>query len=194
VTADPVGAARPGDGGHLRPEPGGQLHRVTADATAGAVDQDPLSRPQLGVLEDRLPGGQSDQRQRGGVGEIDRCRSCGEQVGRGRDELGGGAGTVRRKEPDHPIPRLPPGHPGPGRGDHPGDVDVRDVRERQRDHLAHDAEPDRRVEQVERRPGDLDHHLPRPGLRLLGLLVHRWFAVPVIAHRLHETSDQMLRI
>jgi len=49
----------------VRPGPLGQLDRVAADRATGAVDEHALSGGQPGVLEQRLPRGEADHRQRG---------------------------------------------------------------------------------------------------------------------------------
>jgi hypothetical protein len=49
----------------------GQLHGVAADCSARAVDQHTLPGGQPAVVEERLPRGEADQRQRGGVGQRD---------------------------------------------------------------------------------------------------------------------------
>jgi hypothetical protein len=58
---------------------------------------------QLGVVEECLPRGETDQGQRGRVGERDARRSRRQALGRGDDVLRRGAVDDEREEADHPV-------------------------------------------------------------------------------------------
>ena len=70
-----------GGADHVRAARLGDLHGEVADPAAGGVDQDPVPLPHLGDVDQRLPGGETGERQAarllvgepvGGAGELSR--------------------------------------------------------------------------------------------------------------------------
>jgi DNA-binding MarR family transcriptional regulator len=106
----PVPAAGAGGGDDVGTGMLRELHGVAADRSAGAVDQHTLPRGQLRVVEQRLPGGETHHRQRGGVGELDGRRCPRQDLGGRDDVLRGGAVGEHRQEPDDLVADLEPLH------------------------------------------------------------------------------------
>ncbi len=79
----------------------GKLNGESADATARAVDQYPLSGCDVGVLEHRLPRGKAGDRDGAGVGEGNGGGCRNQAVGCGGDVLGRGATAVHAA--DNPV-------------------------------------------------------------------------------------------
>ena len=117
--ADDVRAARLGD-----------LHGEVADAAGGGVDQHPLPRPDVGGVDQGLPGGERGQRQRGRPATWSRPAGLrGEGAGGAGDVLGVGAGAVRvGQHAEDLVARLEEGDAEADRLDDAGDVPAEDER------------------------------------------------------------------
>jgi hypothetical protein len=183
-----LGAAGPGRGDHLGTGLLGQLHRVSADRTAGAVDQHPLTGGQLAMVEQRLPRGQAHQRERRRVGQRD-------VPGRPRQDLCGCDDVLRgrprprhRQETDDLVTDRDLVHVVAERVDRAGDVDSRRVRQLDRDGALHETGADVAVHAVEGRRGDADPDLTGTRGGLLDVLVTQNLgtAVLVKTHCLHR--------
>ena len=82
----------------------------------------------------------------------------------------------------HPVPGAPPGHPGPGRDDHPGELVPADVRQRHR--IV--ALPGVPVRPAYAGRAHRDDHPVGRAVRIGDLRQHRGGPVPGVDHRLHE--------
>ena len=107
----PGAALRPGGGGdHPQASPAGQLDRDRAHAAGAAEDQQAAPRVtaegiQPQPLEQRLPGGEAGERQRRGLGRIQRCRPGPDDRLLHQHPFGAAAGSADvTREPD-PIAR-----------------------------------------------------------------------------------------
>jgi len=91
--AHEVGVRRADRGGDARSEVPGELDRDRSDAAGARVDQNPLPRLHVADLDEGLPRGERDERQRAGLGHADR-HGLRRQVGLGDgDALGERAGA-----------------------------------------------------------------------------------------------------
>jgi hypothetical protein len=84
----------------------GDLHREMPHTAGRRVHQHPLSRPHVGRLGERLPGGQRRQRERGRLDVAEHRRLGHEGAGRSGHVLGVRAVPVRvRQHPEHLVAR-----------------------------------------------------------------------------------------
>ena len=168
---DALAAAGAGGGDHVRPGPLGQLHRVAADGAARAVDEHALPGLELRVVEECLPGGEADHRERRGVRERDARRRRRQDVGRCDDVLGGRAVGGHRQERDDRIADRDALDAVAEGVDGAGDVDAGRVRQRHRERALQVAAADAAVHRVERRRGDAEADFAGAGDGLLDVLV-----------------------
>jgi hypothetical protein len=119
--------------------------------------------------------------------EWDRGRRRHQHARRGDDVLRRRAVGVQRQEAHDRVADRKAAHAVAERVDRAGDVDARDVRERDVDQVAEEAVAHRRVEEVERRGGDGDPHLAGTRDRSLDVLVAQDARVAVLveSHGLH---------
>jgi hypothetical protein len=203
-------AARGGD--DPRAEQPRDLDAGAAHARAGGVDEHRLAGLQLGPGDQRVPGGEEDERNAGGLLE-GHVPGLGKHVGRrNRDLLGVPASRVLTQDgvlpakgvparqalltstageagvQDHLHARRDAGvfKPGTHRLDHACDVGTQDVRHVQKQAWPARSNPD--VEVVERDGAHPDNHPARLGHRIvhLGHLEHLGATVGPHHHRLHR--------
>ncbi len=182
-----VNTVRAGGGDDVGAGVPGQLHGVATDRPARAVDQHALAAHQPGMLEERLPGGETDRGQGGGVGQRDAGGGRGQDLGGGHHIFRRGAGAGHREEADDPVAGPDAGDVVTQRLDRAGDVDAGCVRQGHRDRALHEARSDVAVDRVERGGGHPDQDLTGAGDRLLHVLVTQDARVAVLVetHCLH---------
>jgi hypothetical protein len=90
-----------------------ELDREAADAAGATVDQNPLSLPQLAVVEQALPGAEPGERDRRALEVVERARfRCEDRFGR-CDVVGGGPVAIEGGEPVDLVSDLGVLWPGP---------------------------------------------------------------------------------
>jgi hypothetical protein len=121
--ADEVDLAGAGRGHHVRASCLGDLDRDVADAAARGLDEHPGPGADVRDLHQRLPRGQSDQRQGGGCLVVEPVGDASEVGGRGDDELGvGGRRIGEARHAQHPVTDLETLYAPADRAYHSGDV------------------------------------------------------------------------
>ena len=102
--AQEVVLAGAGGADHVRTAGLGDLHGHVPDAAGGGVDEHPLARLDVGVLDERLPCGQRHERQGGGLHVVEGGGLGGEPGRGGGDVLGVGSVPERvREHPEHLV-------------------------------------------------------------------------------------------
>ena len=98
----------------------GELDGEGANSSGPAVDEDPFSGLNLGVVVQGLPGGQCGQGKGGRHRMGDRRRLGRDMVGGNGNVLGGGAVPIEWNEAVNIVPDTDSRNPGPDGGDHSG--------------------------------------------------------------------------
>jgi hypothetical protein len=145
------------------------------------------------VIEQRLPSGETHQRQRGGIGKRDARGRRRQNPGRSHHVLRSRAIACHRQEADDPVADFAVDHALTQRFDRTGDVDAGSVRQRHRDGTLHEAPADVAVDAVERCRGDPDQNLPNAGNGLLDVLVTQDARVAILVetHCLHGKTSSL---